>query len=462
MKFWFWLCILTTACNIVFAQADNGGLAEKLTVQDILVSGNTKTKTNIILREMSVQPGNVILKDSLAELLLINRQRIYNTTLFTDVIVRCDTVNNSTIILNIAVKERWYIIPEITFELADRNFNVWWTEQNADIRRSIIGVTLKHQNFRGNREQLGITAQVGYRQEFSISYIKPYIDKKQKRGIGFEAGVSENNELFYTTDSNKLKFAKTINKPIIKRSWISVLYSYRPAYATTHILRATYKHSKVDDTVITLNPYYYNYHENRLDYLELSYRIDINRVDNWSYPLVGKKFVGNLFTNIGWKGVDFFTYATVEAGVYHHLHSKWYSSFIFRGKLSMPTNQSYIWRQGLGTKYEYVRGYEYYVIDGYQYGLLRSNLKYELFNFQIKKIPFKYLPVIPLRIYPKLFADAGYVSNPTPGNSFLNNRMIYSAGVGLDIFTAYDFKVRIEYAINHLGQKGLFLHFNSE
>jgi hypothetical protein len=109
-----------------------------------------------------------------------------------------------------------------------------------------------------------------------------------------------------------------------------------------------------------------------------------------------------------------------------------------------------------------VRGYEYYVVDGAHFGILRLDLKREILNFTIKKIPLKYLPVIPIRVYPKLFADVGYVSNEYEGNSFLNNRMLYSAGVGIDIFTAYDIKIRLEYAWNHLGQKDLFLHFNSE
>ena len=451
------------AANLLFAQEQRDfKFSPMLRVDSVFLQGNKHTKDAIIFREMSVAPGQQIPSDSLGEIIQLNWRRLYTTGLFTDVTVNVDTISTERINFRVTVKERWYIVPEVTFQLADRNFNVWWTEQNRDLTRSIIGLTLVHNNFRGNREKLGVTTKIGYGREFSIKYQKPFIDKKQKIGIGFEAGVYDNKELFYATDSNKLKFVHTRGRPIIQSSWASVLFSYRPAYASTHTFRVSYKHSRIDDVILTLNPEYYLNGSTRLNYLELNYRLDVNKVDNWAYPLIGTKIVTNVFTNIGFKGMNFFTYATGEVGRYDRIAPKWYTSFIGRAKLSLPANQPYVMRQALGTKYEYVRGYELFVIDGYQYGLIRSNLKYELFNFSIRNIPFKYLPVIPVRIYPKLFADAGYVWNPTAGNSYLNNRALYSIGAGLDIFTAYDFKVRFEYAINHLGQKGLFLHFNAE
>ena len=42
--------------------------------------------------------------------------------------------------------------------------------------------------------------------------------------------------------------------------------------------------------------------------------------------------------------------------------------------------------------------------------------------------------------------------------SFLNNRMLYTGGMGFDIVSFYDTCIRLEYSINQLGQKGLFLH----
>jgi hypothetical protein len=42
----------------------------------------------------------------------------------------------------------------------------------------------------------------------------------------------------------------------------------------------------------------------------------------------------------------------------------------------------------------------------------------------------------------------------------LNNRWIYGYGAGLDFITYYDLVFRIEGAINHLGEAGIYLHLN--
>jgi len=126
-----------------------------------------------------------------------------------------------------------------------------------------------------------------------------------------------------------------------------------------------------------------------------------------------------------------------------------------------PQNQPYYFTGGLGTQTDYVRGYEYYVTNGYNYGLLRLDLKREIFN-NTYSIPVRYFTALPLRIYPKIFADAGYIESPTPGNSFLSNRLQCSIGAGIDVVTFYDMKIRFEFAYNRLGQNGLYLHFNSE
>jgi outer membrane protein assembly factor BamA len=431
-------------------------------VRNIHIIGPKKTKEKIILREINLKEGITISGDTLSQYLQQDWDRLFNMGLFTEINIATDTLLPDTVDVRISLKERWFIIPEFTFQLADRNFNVWLNEQKADLRRTIIGVTLRHKNLTGNMDNMSVTLQAGYTQKLYLDYTFPYIDKQQKHGVGISFGYAESGEMFYQTDSNKLKFIKTHNRYITNQWEGSVAYLYRPDYAYRHIIRLRYKWQNVDDTVLVLNPDFYQNSSHVMDYLELSYRLEANLVDNWQYPLKGIKLVGQAFYRKGFHGFNHQLGATIEAGKFNHLKGKWYSSVIFRGRLVTPETQPYALREAMGTRYEYVRGYEYYVVDGYQFGILRTNLKYELFRFNFRNIPFRYLPVIPLRVYPKIFADFGYVNNPTPGNSFLNNKALYSAGIGLDIFTAYDIKIRLEYAWNHMGQKGLFLHLHSE
>jgi hypothetical protein len=52
----------------------------------------------------------------------------------------------------------------------------------------------------------------------------------------------------------------------------------------------------------------------------------------------------------------------------------------------------------------------------------------------------------------------GYSYDKEDFVSRLNNKFLGSAGVGVDIVTFYDLQIRIEYSLNQLGQKRLFLH----
>lgn len=440
----------------------NDSLDDKLLLRYIWIMGNKVTRRKVVTREMNVAEGMLIDKDSLADIVELNHQRLHNLAIFTDVDILIDTIDKHTVDWVIKLKEQWYIMPEVAFKLADRNFNVWWDEHRHDIRRANIGVTLVDNNFRGNLEKLSAVAQVGYTQKFGMEYYRPYIDKKQQHGFGLSFFVAKNEETYYITDSNKLIFVKTPGRYIIRQFEAAGRYVFRPGYAYRHQLELRYRDHEVSDTLAKLNKDYYNGGATQMKMLEFVYRFEVNKVDNWNYPLKGLKAVGYAVGRAGIMGFKFQSYCQAEVGYFNNPAGRLFTSTIFRGRLTVPEKQPYAYRYAMGAGSEYVRGYEYYVIDGSQYGLLRNNIKYELLNFRIRNIPIRYLPVIPLRLYPKIYVDAGYVSNRFSGNSFLNNRLLYSAGAGFDIISAYNFKIRVEYTINHLGQKGLFLHIASE
>ncbi len=450
----FFLCGLIPAAE--------GATAKAIVLQRIDIQGNHITSRRIILRELPVVEGQRFAPDSISYLIDIARQRLINLGLFTTVDIRTSPDGEEGIRWEIVVHERWYIMPKPVFQLADRNFNVWWKEMDRDIRRINVGLKVTDNNFRGNMESLSILAQAGYTQALAIEYVRPYIDKAQRHGIGAAVSVAQSGEQPYATDSNKLQFARLPGTHIIRQYDANVSWFYRPAYALRHSLSLGYHHADISDTLLQLNGEYFGNSRSRLRYADITYRVDYNGVDNWNYPMRGFKSVNHVIVRKGLEGMGWQGQLRTETGIFKPLGNKFYGQAIFRGRLSLPNDVPYFLQSALGTKTDYVRGYEYYVVNGTHYGLLRFDLKYELFNRVFRKTGFRFLPELPLRFYPKVFADAGAARNPYPGNSFLNDRMLYSAGIGGDIVSAYDFKLRIEAALNHLGQYGVYLHLNSE
>ena len=454
---------LLFVCTCAYSQGGGGAAntGQQVTIRKIIITGNTITRRSVILRELGIHEGDTIFANATDSLNTENKLRLCNLQLFNEVDQHIEHIG-SELDWYIAVKERWPVIPSVIVQFADRNFNTWWVSEHHDLRRVSGGLTLTDKNFRGNLETLAVTAEGGYTQKLGINYMRPYVNRGQTNGFGFSLSYAQSRQTYFNTDSNKLVYAGTYSGPVIlKQLEGGISYLYRPAYASKHLFQLNYKDYSVSDTILKLNPEYFANNSTRARFFEFYYRYEYNGVDNWNYSLTGYKLVTQAVVRQGLEGIHFQSYANVEAGWFKNPLPKWYTSVIFRGRLMYPQQQPYYFRGGLGTQTDYVRGYEYYVIDGSNYGVVRLDLKREVFN-NTYAIPVRYFTAIPVRIYPKVFFDAGYIDSPQPGNSFLSNKLQYSAGVGVDVVTLYDIKLRFEYAFNHLGQNGLYLHFNSE
>ena len=177
---------------------------DSISFHHIRVSGNKKTKTHIILRELDIKKHqNYALKDT-AELFDINRNKIFNTKLFNfvNLIVSADSIT-------IKVEERWYIFPSPIFDVGDRNFNEWWTDRGRDPSRLIYGIHMKHNNFRGRNERLNLKLQFGFIRTFQLDYRIPYIDKNQKIGLNVQASYSNNRTVSFRTTDQKLEYVES-------------------------------------------------------------------------------------------------------------------------------------------------------------------------------------------------------------------------------------------------------------
>jgi hypothetical protein len=116
----------------------------------------------------------------------------------------------------------------------------------------------------------------------------------------------------------------------------------------------------------------------------------------------------------------------------------------------------------LGDNNLYLRGLDYYTIDGVAFGTAKFNLKKEILNFTIPTfVKTKPYNKIPLKIYAKAFTDFGYVYSTKDWMSRLNNKLLATAGIGLDILTLYDLHLRLDYSLNQLGEKKLAVNNRS-
>lgn len=433
------------------------------------------TKDYVILRELDIKVGDCIAPKELQDALQLIEKRIFNTQLFNYVSAVAHTefydadIENENekyvsknIVVQIYLNERFPIWPEPQFELADRNINVWMKEQNFKHNRINLGLTLLHKNFNGKRQLIGLTGQIGYTQKVGISFANPFADKNQQHGYGIGIYSMRNREIPYMTDSNKLKFYRNFDAFMQHQGRLETWYTYRPAFATQHKIGTNFTYYQIHDTIVLLNPEYLGNGISNDVLANLFYRFEYNGVDNWNYPLRGHRFIGRFDQYYAFRSKAWQTSLHLHQDVYFQVGKKWFSSLVLRARISGKQEQPYILRRNLGYDYDYIRGYQYYVIDGSSFALARASWKYEALNWSIYLPSIKYFQVIPIRIYPKIFADIGTAYNPMPINDNLHSKTLYGYGFGIDIVTFYDIKFRIEYTFNHLGEHGVFLHRSGE
>ncbi|NCP46683.1 MAG: BamA/TamA family outer membrane protein, partial [Flavobacteriales bacterium] len=147
---------------------------------------------------------------------------------------------------------------------------------------------------------------------------------------------------------------------------------------------------------------------------------------------------------------------------YWELSNRFYFATSLKGKYSIE-RPPFALLSGLGYNNNFVRGYEFYVINGENYAFFKSQLRYALVKdkvYHAKILSAEKFRKIPIAVYPGVFFDAGYVDDKKLKNTnILNNEMLFGAGASLDLSTYYDIVFRVEYSINRMQEHGLFLHF---
>jgi outer membrane protein assembly factor BamA len=437
-----------------------------ITVNKIFIEGNKITKPAIINRELIFHEKDSLDTNKLKNILEQSRKNLLNTALFNFVTIDTLNTHDGKTDIRISVVERWYIWPMPFFQINDRNFNVWW--QTKDFYRADYGINLDWENFRGRKESLIVMIRAGFDQTFALSCKIPYINKSKTIGMGISGGYTGNHEVAYETQKDVQLFYKDDDKYVQQNIFAAFNITYRPDIFNYQIFQVNYNHYLFSDTLLKLNPHFAaNEH---MQYFTFYYLFRSDHRDIAAYPLKGYYF--DLEINKNGFGILknenlFASYLHTSIRKYWQIHNRWYFASGINAKLSDNASQPYFMERGLGYGPNFVRSYEYYVVDGQDYALLKTNLKYELIKTGMKKlnfIPSKKFSLFYYAVYLGCFADAGYVDNVNKletVNNCLPNTCLYGTGVNVDIVTYYDVVWSVQYSINKMCQHGLFLHFSA-
>lgn len=103
MRLFFFIISFFIATN-VFCQSMSIAKDSSIIIGDIIVTGNKKTKTSIILRELFFKKGDTLSPTDFAVKLEQSRSFIFNTTLFVDVVMNTAKQDSGRTAIIIQVK----------------------------------------------------------------------------------------------------------------------------------------------------------------------------------------------------------------------------------------------------------------------------------------------------------------------------------------------------------------------
>lgn len=433
------------------------------TIRNVTITGYKRTKPYIVERELAVHQGDILTKGKLAKQLRLTREQLMNTSLFVDVTVKSYEIGNNMVDVVVDVKERWYVFPVPYFHVVDRNWNVWIKEHGASLDRANIGIKITHSNVTGLNDKLNLWVIGGYTQQLSFNYFRPYFDRKLKWGYSVGLGYARNREVNYASAYNKLL---NIDTSIFNRKYLHAEggLSYRDGSKLRMQLRIGYTNETFDSSIARLNPDYLGNGQTKASYVDVTYGMQYYDVDYIPYPLRGWYVdVFAMDRMARQSSLNMIQFGGKFLASWRLANKSWFA-FQAAAVARLPAGQPYYNSRLLGFGDVTMQGLEYYVVDGSIGGMLRGTFRQQVYQFTIKNLfKSKSHSEIPFRFFVKAFGNLGYAYEKHPGTSFMNNKLLRTAGVGLDIVTIYDWAIKLDFSFNQFDSGGkLYLHTQSD
>jgi len=441
---------------------------ERVKVNNIFIVGNEKTQKSIILRELDFDTDFYYEWETFLGILKADQEKIYNLRLFTEVELTPLFTADDEVEILISVKERWYVVPSVIFQLADRNFSEWWTNQNRDMSRVNYGVRINHGNVAGRNEKLRFSGQLGFTKALDILYSKPYIDKKQKHGLAVQVTYSDQKTIHLKTEDNRQVFYTNETEDVLRKNFnFALRYTYRRTFYNFHFFTMGYIRTWISPDVLLENPNYFQSEDNNLMYMYLQYSFRHDKRDNNAYATKGSllQLTATKYGLINTEDLDEVE-LNIVANKYIPISDKFHFAAGLTGVWFLSPQQPYTLVRGIGYSPNFIRGYELNVIEGQQLYVQKNSLRYKFLDlsFDISRfMPLDQFNTVPFRMYLSGNFDHGTVTdrNKIPANARLTNKYLYGYGAGIDIVGLYDMVLRFEYSRNNQNEGNFFFNFRA-
>ncbi len=440
--------------------------AEAQQIVDIKISGNKTTKSEVIVAELGLQVGDELPFDEFKTWSVEAKERLENLSLFLWVKIAYE-VSGEDIVVLINVKERWYYWVYPILEHADRNFSAFINSK--DWSRINYGVSFEKHNFRGRNEFLKLKLRFGYRSQFGVLYDNPAIDKKRKHGFQLSYDYFMQEKLIYAVQNDQPLHVFIDDDNLLTQSRMRGVYQFRPSLSQRIDFLLEFNDYTTSTYLDSIQANYIYQNNSRSSYFSVYVKYSIDKRNVKYYPTEGIYFVAKL-------GKQGFSMFNPDINLLQTSLSFDYYLPI-KNRLSIATEGYYkahlMHKENIPFVYAGMLGYDFYP-RGYEYNLILGNSIVglnETFRFKLYQSPELFDKVIPveafkpfkLSVFLYAFFDLAYVDNSTGSfvNQSLDNQLLYSYGVGLDVVSYYDRSIGLHMAMTNQNAFGIFATLRS-
>jgi outer membrane protein assembly factor BamA len=238
--------------------------------------------------------GDTLEVGNLAESVEQNRLLLMSTGLFGNVEISTKKMVANQTVIDVKVEESWYLYPFFNVEVGDRNFNVWWVQQNRALNRLNYVFQVSHRNLTGRRDLLKIYSQLGYERKFQITYDLPYFNENQTLGFRGDIFYAQAKEWGLDTKSDTLSLISNQDSVMIRRFRLTAGLRYQQGVFSKHEAEIRFHRNQISDFAAAYNPDFFLDGNTLQRYFALTYTFTTDYRDFKPYPLKGYFFSATL------------------------------------------------------------------------------------------------------------------------------------------------------------------------